>query len=105
VNGARIVAIASSLLLAACASAPPPGPTLANAAALDAAVVPGQSTSASVAAALGAARVQRFDNGYQVWQYRLARPGGQYGEVVILIGPDGVVRKLRRREPTPGERD
>lgn len=89
-------------LLTACASAPPPTATLAPEAAM-ATVVAGQSTRATVQAALGATRVQAFDSGYQVWEYQLPRPGGRYAQWVILFGPDGVVRKTRLREPEPGE--
>jgi hypothetical protein len=89
--------------LAACASAPPPHATLVPDAALAAAVQPGQATRDSVRAALGPASVQAFDSGYQVWLYQLPRPGGRYAEAVLLFGPDGVLRKTRRREPMAGE--
>lgn len=100
----RLAAAACALLLAACAAAPPPAATLADEARLTAVAVPGQATRASVLAALGATRVQTFDSGYQVWQYQIARAGGQYAEFIILFGPDGVVRKTRLREPTPSDK-
>jgi hypothetical protein len=95
----RRAVAACALLLAGCASAPPPSATLASEAHLEASTIPGQATRASVQAALGATRVQSFDSGYQVWMYQLARPGGRYAEFVILFGPDGVVRRTRQREP------
>lgn len=39
-----------------------------------------------------------FASGYEVWLYHVPAPGGA-AEVVVLIGPDGAVRKTRRREP------
>jgi outer membrane lipoprotein SlyB len=81
------------------------------------AVVVGQSTRADVVAALGEPLVIRFDNGFEVWVYRLAddtggsaaaarrmavsrseRPGpGTSAEFVILFPPSGVVAKTRIR--------
>jgi len=95
----RPAAAACALLLAGCAAAPPPAATLANEARLAASTVPGQATRDSVKAALGATRVQSFDSGYQVWMYQIPRAGGRYAEFVILFAPDGVVRKVRQREP------
>lgn len=91
-------------LLAACAGpAPAPG-SVVDGERIDAVVVPGVSTQAALLAALGPTQALSFDNGYAVWRYRTAQ-GGRRSEVVILLGPDGVVRKLRRRELAPGEPD
>ena len=95
-----IAAGALALVLAACASpAAPPG-TQADAARVAQAVVAGQSTRASVLAALGPTRSIRFDSGYETWLYQIALGGASFAEFVILFGPDGVVRKTRRRDPS-----
>jgi hypothetical protein len=59
------------------------------------AVAIGKSTKADVTAALGETLVIRFDNGYEVWVYRLVED--RRGEFVILFEPDGVVAKTRIR--------
>jgi hypothetical protein len=84
------------------------------------AVAIGQSTRADVLAALGKTLVISFDNGYEVWVYRLAsdtplketlaqrltRRGSdkaaaeQSAEFVILFDPSGLVAKTRVR-PAP----
>jgi len=90
-------------------SGPPPGAAPAKAAviapqAAQALVLPGQSTKADVEAALGRADVVRFDSGWDVWAYRWRgqqRTTRGDTELVILFGPDGVVRKTRIRPPYP----
>lgn len=68
-------------------------------------IVIGKSTQAEVAALIGKETVVAFDNGYAVWKYSYAvdAPDTSWlerqAELVILFGPDGVVKKLRRREP------
>lgn len=98
-------AVLIAALLAACASAPPPPPgTQADAARVAAHVVPGQSTRASVLAALGPTTALRFDNGFEVWRYQVPQGANRFAEFVILFGPDGVVRKTRARAPDPPPR-
>lgn len=60
----------------------------------------GRSTRADVEARLGEADRVAFDNGHEVWIYRShpVRPG--QAELVLLFGPDGVLRKLRTRDAT-----
>jgi hypothetical protein len=99
----RVAALACALLLGACASAPPPPGTQADAARLASAAVPGVATRASVQAALGATRKVAFDSGAEVWLYQVPRGGGRFAEFVILFGPDGVVSKTRQREPDPAK--
>ncbi|MES2900507.1 MAG: hypothetical protein V4723_12325 [Pseudomonadota bacterium] len=94
-------ACALAALLAACASRPAPPGTQADAARLSQAVVPGQSTRQSVLAALGPTRSVSFDSGYQSWLYQIPLGGASYAEFVILFGPDGIVRKTSRRDPSP----
>ena len=62
-------------------------------------VVPGTSTKADVAAALGPATVVRFDSGYEVWAYREKPPKSETpgAEFVILFAPSGIVQKARIR--------
>lgn len=63
-----------------------------------AAIAPGRSTRAEVAALLGDADRVAFDNGHEVWVYR-AHPVRQgQPEMVLLFGPEGVVKKLRVRD-------
>ena len=62
------------------------------------AVVIGKSTKADVRAALGDTLAITFDNGYEVWVYRLDRD--TTAEFVILFAPSGVVAKTRIR-PDP----
>jgi hypothetical protein len=98
----------------------PTAKTLTKAHAMNAVTI-GRSTRADVIAALGESLVIRFDNGYEVWVYRLAddtfagevrrgmrtsadkaRPG-ESAEFVILFQPSGVVAKTRVR-PAPQPR-
>ena len=62
------------------------------------AVVAGKSTKTEVRAALGDTLAISFDNGYEVWVYRLDRD--TTAEFVILFGPSGIVAKTRIR-PDP----
>ena len=66
-----------------------------------AAIAPGRSTRAEVASLLGEADRVAFDNGFEVWVYRShpVRPG--QAELVLLFGPDGVLRKQRIKEAQP----
>lgn len=70
-------------------------------------VVPGQSTKAQVAAALGPATVVHFDSGYEVWVYQQkdARADREPDELVVLFAPDGVVKKTRLRMGEPLRRE
>ena len=76
-------------------------------------LIPGATTRTEILAAFGSASVVKFDSGYEVWIYRdragaprLLRYVPVVGlgaglipdrkrELVILFGPDGVVRKSR----------
>ena len=123
------VAIVLAGCIAGCAIQPPTTPsavvtsratTLITADRVKDAVAIGKSTKADVLAALGETLVISFDNGYEVWLYRLAndapareslgqriaRMGSQKAkrettaEFVILFAPSGVVAKTRIR-PAP----
>ena len=68
------------------------------------AIIPGTSTKADVAAALGPGTVVKFDSGYEVWVYRskaykpaVDAPGTN--ELVVLFAPSGIVKKTRIRTP------
>lgn len=81
-----------------------------------------KSTRADVVAALGETLVIRFDTGYEVWVYRLAKDARAQGatarraapaasdkakpdtgaEFVILFAPSGLVAKTRIRPVPPG---
>jgi outer membrane protein assembly factor BamE (lipoprotein component of BamABCDE complex) len=98
---ATLAALGMAALLAACAGlAPAPGNVVDSARV--AAIVPGATSKAALLAALGPTQVQTFDSGFEVWNYRSV-DAGQRVEVVILVGPDGVVRKLRQRKLAPDE--
>lgn len=72
-------------------------PALAPQAAADA-IAAGRSTRAEVAARLGEADRVAFDNGFEVWVYRSHPVHQGQPELVLLFGPDGVVKKLRLKE-------
>jgi hypothetical protein len=95
--------LAAIALLAGCAS----GPQLAGTAVPDertAQVMPGRTTKAALLSLLGKTDAVVFDSGYEAWLYEIPAGGGKYAEFVVLIGPDGVVRKTRRRAPAlPGQ--
>jgi hypothetical protein len=87
------------LALAGCASAPPPPGTLVTPDRFAQAVVAGATTKAQLAATLGATRAVVFDSGYEAWVYVAPAGADRYTEFVVLLGPDGIVRKTRRRDP------
>jgi hypothetical protein len=100
------VASWGAALLGGCAliAGPPGGPLFPAQPGLTAAqaaqrVIPGQSTRAQVADALGTAETIRFNSGWEVWVYRVraARHPGAGAEFVVLFAPDGVVGKMRVR--------
>ena len=103
----RLAAAGAVAGLAGCAGpAPPPSPLPANVTpqAAQAELVPGRSTKADVAAALGPATVLHFDSGYELWVYR--KPGADRdprtsSEFVVLFTPSGVVKKTRVRPAYP----
>lgn len=100
----------STTLLAGCAGlsslAQPERPMFRDAAlppqAAAAALAIGRSTRADVAARLGEADRLRFDNGYEVWVYRAHPVRAGQPELVLLFGPDGVVKKVRERPARAG---
>ncbi|HWJ94588.1 MAG TPA: hypothetical protein VNT33_07665 [Telluria sp.] len=93
----RPLAALALLTLAGCASAPAPTGTQASANALLQGVVPGRTTKAELLATFGATKAVVFDSGYEAWLYQSPAGAGQFSEFVILLGPDGVVRKARQR--------
>ncbi len=98
----KIAAVMVALLIAGCAGGPgtppsafvssPRAKTIAVERTRDAVTI-GKSTRADVIASLGETLVISFDNGYEVWVYRLA--GKERGEFVVLFEPSGVVVKTR----------
>lgn len=94
-----LAALGTLLLLGACASAPPPPGTVITPARFAQAVVAGVTTKAELTARLGSTRTVAFDSGYEAWLYLSPAGAGRYSEFVVLVGPDGVVRKTRRRDP------
>jgi hypothetical protein len=95
--------LAAIALLAGCAS----GPQLAGTVVPEertAQVMPGKTTKAGLLSLLGKTDAVVFDSGYEAWLYEIPAGGGKYAEFVVLIGPDGLVRKTRRRPAAiPGQ--
>jgi hypothetical protein len=85
--------------LAGCASTPAPPGTQLPAERLARTVVPGHTTKAELLAAFGPTKHVAFDSGYEAWLYQSSAGGGKFSEFVILIDPQGVVRKTRQRAP------
>jgi hypothetical protein len=85
--------IVAFVLLAGCATPPPPepaaGPTLGEIAAW---FTVGRSTKSDVRAALGEGTVLDFESGYEVWVYR--QPAH---ELVLLFEPSGTLSNTRVR--------
>lgn len=90
-------ACAALLLLAACAAPRAPEVRTVPEAALAPHLQAGTPKAALEHAAAPERRIA-FASGYEVWLYHVPAPGGA-AELVVLIGPDGAVRKTRRREP------
>ena len=89
----------SCAMLAGCASAPPPPGSVVNPAQFAQAVVPGVTTKAQLAAVLGSTKTIVFDSGFETWLYLAPAGADRYTEFVVLVGPDGLVKKTRRRDP------
>lgn len=93
------IACTCMFVLAGCATQQPevrsvPETTLVQA------LQPGVTTKAQAEAALAPEKKVAFDSGYETWLYHYATTAGP-GEYVALFGPDGVLRKTRKREPSP----
>jgi hypothetical protein len=58
----------------------------------------GNWSKAELVAVLGEARAIRFDSGYEVWVYPLARDKRAGEEFVVLVDPSGTVAKTRLRD-------
>lgn len=100
-SGVAVAALALTGCAGLSAPAAPPfrDPALSMPSA-QALVTPGKSTRSDVIAALGSATVVTFDSGFEVWAYRTKPPGANTSastELIVLIGPSGVVRKTRLR--------
>jgi hypothetical protein len=42
-----------------------------------------------------------FDSGMEAWLYTAPAAGGRHTELVLLVGRDGIVRKMRKRPAYP----
>lgn len=96
---ARATALLAAATLASCAATPPPPATVVQAARFGQAVIPGRTTKAELLAALGPTRSVVFDSGYETWLYVTPAGPDRFVEFVVLLGPDGVVKKTRQRDP------
>ena len=91
----------AAVLLPGCAThAPEPGTSVAETR-FDALVVPGRTTRAELLAAFGPTKTVAFDSGMEAWLYTAPAAGGRHTELVLLVGRDGIVRKLRKRPAYP----
>jgi hypothetical protein len=87
--------------LAGCTANPAPPGTVVAQGRLAQLVVPGQTTRADLLATFGKTTTVVFDSGYEAWRYQSPAGGGQFAEFVILLDPQGVVKKTRSRAPAP----
>ena len=93
--------LAAALLLGGCATSPDePGKVVAEDR-FSQVVVPGRTTRAELLAAFGPTRKVVFDSAYEAWLYEANAGAGRHTELVLLLDPAGVVRKMRRRPPYP----
>jgi hypothetical protein len=99
---ARLVLV-SALLLSGCASNGPGAGKVVAQDRFEQLVVPGRTNKAELLAAFGETRTVVFDSGYEAWLYESDAGGGRRTELVLLLGPDGIVRKMRRRPPYPSD--
>jgi hypothetical protein len=102
-NARRVLTVAglAAALLSGCATrAPEPGTSVAEAR-FDALVVPGRTTRAELLAAFGPTKTVVFDSGMAAWLYTAPAAGGGHAELVLLLGRDGIVKKMRKRPPYP----
>jgi hypothetical protein len=95
------LAALATLLLAGCTTpAPAPGAIVAQDR-FTQLVVPGRTTRADLLAAFGPTQTVRFDSGFETWLYETGPVNGRRTELVLLLGSDGIVRKMRMRAPSP----
>jgi hypothetical protein len=97
---ARLILISAALLAGCATNASGPGKVVAQDR-FEQLVVPGRTTKAELLAAFGETKKVVFDSGYETWLYESEAGGGHHTELVLLLGPDGVVRKMRRRPSYP----
>jgi hypothetical protein len=97
----RAILMLAVALVAGCATrAPEPGTSVAEAR-FDQLVVPGRTTRAELLAAFGPTKTVVFDSGMEAWLYTAPAGGGRNTELVLLLGRDGIVKKMRKRPPYP----
>jgi len=99
---ATLPAALLAILLAGCATPAPEGTPVAQDR-FERLVVPGRTTRAELVAAFGPTKSIAFDSGMEAWLYEADAGAGRHTELVLLLGPDGIVRKMRRRPPYPGD--
>ena len=95
----RPILLATALLSGCATRAPEPGTSVAESR-FDQLVVPGRPTRAELLAAFGPTKTVVFDSGMETWLYTAPAGGGRM-ELVLLLGRDGIVKKLRKRPPYP----
>jgi outer membrane protein assembly factor BamE (lipoprotein component of BamABCDE complex) len=101
-KAALATALAAALLTGCATRAPQPGTSVTETR-FDQLVVPGRTTRAELLAAFGPTKTVVFDSGMETWLYTAPAPGGRSTELVLLVGRDGIVHKMRKRPPYPGD--
>lgn len=101
-KAALATALAAALLTGCATRAPQPGTSVAETR-FDQLVVPGRTTRAELLAAFGPTKTVVFDSGMETWLYTAPAPGGRSMELVLLVGRDGIVHKMRKRPPYPSD--
>lgn len=94
------IVLAAALVAGGCATqAPTPPGKQADGALLESRIVPGATTRSQLIAWFGPTTQVRFESGYEAWVYQAPAGAGQFSEFVILLNPQGIVSKTRRRPP------
>jgi len=96
---AQVPTLLLAIALAGCAATPTPLGKLVPENKLVQSVVPGKTTKTELLAMFGTTKTVVFDSGYEAWLYQSPRGNGEFSEFVILLDPQGVVKKTRRRPP------
>ncbi len=95
----RPILLVTALLSGCATRAPEPGTRVAESR-FGQLVVPGRTTRAELLAAFGPTKTIVFDSGMETWLYTAPAAGG-HTELLLLLGRDGIVRKMRKRPPYP----
>lgn len=93
----KLSALLIALVFSGCASPPAPTGTLVPQQKLAQSVMPGRTTKADLLRMFGKTHTVVFDSGYEAWLYQSPAGGEHFSEFVILLDPQGIVKKTRGR--------